>query len=108
MRYRGWVWGLGFGAQLGVGVLTIVTTSTVYATWAASVLSGGVVAGAAIGATFGLARAVPVFSVAGVRRPEQVLRVDAVLTRLAAPARRATYAAGAVVATAALAGAARW
>src|SRR5690349_7066116 len=30
-RYRGWVYGLGFGAQLGLGVVTIITSSTVYA-----------------------------------------------------------------------------
>jgi hypothetical protein len=106
-RYRGWVWGLGYGAQLGVGVVTIVTTSTVYATWAVAFLSGDAAAGAAIGAAFGLARAIPILSVAGVRRPDQLFRVDAVLGRLAMPARRATYAAGAVVATTALVGAIR-
>src|SRR5580693_517801 len=30
-RYRGWVYGVGFGAQLGVGVVTVVTSATVYA-----------------------------------------------------------------------------
>jgi len=107
-RYRGWVWGLGFGVQLGLGVVTIVTTSTVYATWAATAVSGGALAGAAIGATFGLARALPVLGVAGVRRPDQLLRVDEAVRRLAMPARRATYATGAALATAALLGAARW
>ncbi|MGI9659651.1 MAG: hypothetical protein ACR2OD_12135, partial [Gaiellaceae bacterium] len=29
-RYRGWVYGAGFGVQLGLGVATIVTTSLVY------------------------------------------------------------------------------
>src|SRR5439155_21261498 len=29
-RYRGWVYGAGFGLQLGLGVATIVTTSAVY------------------------------------------------------------------------------
>ena len=28
-RYRGWVYGLGFGVQLGFGVLTIITSATV-------------------------------------------------------------------------------
>ena len=28
--YRGWVWGLTFGFQLALGVVTVVTTSTVY------------------------------------------------------------------------------
>jgi hypothetical protein len=107
-RYRGWVWGLGFGVQLGVGALTIVTTSTVYATWAAATLSGGAVAGASIGAAFGLARALPVFAVARVRRPDQLLRVDAVLGRLAAPARRASSAVVAILAVATFVGAVRW
>src|SRR5205085_6497289 len=29
-RYRGWVYGAGFGFQLGTGVVTIVTNSAVY------------------------------------------------------------------------------
>jgi hypothetical protein len=107
-RYRGWVWGVGYGLQLGVGVVTIVTTSIVYATWVAALLSGGVFVGAAIGAAFGLARALPVLSVAGVRRQDQLLRVDAVLGRLARPARRATYATGATIAAVAFLGAVRW
>jgi cytochrome c biogenesis protein CcdA len=107
-RYRGWVWGLGFGLQLGVGVVTIVTTSTVYAVWLAAGLSGSVTAGALIGVAFGLARAVPVFAVAGVHRPEQLLRVDTTLSRLAGPARRATYAAASCVAVAGAVGAVRW
>lgn len=107
-RYRGWVWGLGFGLQLGTGVVTIVTTSTVYVTWLAAALTGSVAGGAVVGLVFGLARALPVFSVAGVRRPDQLLRVDGVLTRLAGPARRATYMAGTALAAAALVGAVRW
>lgn len=107
-RYRGWVWGLGFGLQLGTGVVTIVTTSTVYVTWLAAALTGSVGGGAVVGLVFGLARALPVFSVAGVRRPDQLLRVDGVLTRLAGPARRATYMAGTALAAAALVGAVRW
>src|SRR6266851_4285374 len=39
-RYRGWVYGLGFGLQLGLGVVTIVTSSAVYLTLAAAFLSG--------------------------------------------------------------------
>jgi sulfite exporter TauE/SafE len=88
--------------------VTVVTTSTVYVTWLAAGLSGSAVAGALIGTTFGLARAIPVLSVAGVRRPDQLLHVDAVLIRWAAPARRATYGVCAAVASLALLGAARW
>jgi hypothetical protein len=101
------VWSLGYGVELGVGVITIVTTSTVYATWAAASLSGSASAGAAIGAAFGFSRALPVFSVARVRRPDQVLGIDATLARLAAPARRVTYVLGAVLASAAIVGGVR-
>jgi hypothetical protein len=107
-RYRGWVWGLGFGLQLGLGIVTIATTSTIYATWLASALAGGIRWGAAIGLVFGAARALPVFGVARVRRTEQLLRVDAVLARLAVPARRAAIAGGGVAAAVALAGSVRW
>src|SRR6476659_2053382 len=30
-EYRGWVMGLGFGAQLGFGLVTIITSTTTYA-----------------------------------------------------------------------------
>lgn len=105
--YRGWVWGLAFGFQLALGVVTVVTTSTVYLTWLAALLGGTVSGGLAIGVTFGLARALPILSVARVRSPGQVLGVDATLRRLAAPARRLTVAAGGAVAAVAVAGAVR-
>jgi hypothetical protein len=96
--YRGWVWGLAFGFQLALGVVTIVTTSTVYVTWLAAALGGSVAGGVAIGVAFGSARALPVFAVAGVRSPGQLLGVDATLRRLAGPARSATYAAAGALA----------
>src|SRR4051812_9764337 len=34
--YRNWIYGLGFGFQLGAGVLTIVTTASVFAALAAA------------------------------------------------------------------------
>jgi len=106
--YRGWVWGLGYGVQLGTGVVTIVTSSTVYSTWFAALLTADLRAGAVIGLAFGLARSLPVFAVARVRRPDQLLRVDGILGRLAAPARKAALAGGAALAALSLAGAARW
>src|SRR5436190_5073676 len=38
-RYRGWVYGAGFGLQLGLGVTTIVSTAAVYAAGAAALLA---------------------------------------------------------------------
>ena len=55
-RYCGWVYGLGFGAQLGTGVLTIVTISAVYVSLLAALLSGSFAVGEALGAALGAAR----------------------------------------------------
>jgi hypothetical protein len=88
-RYRGWVYGLGFGAQLGIGVVTIVTTSAVYCVFLAAFLSGTPGRGAMIGGTFGLVRALPVLSVWRVRDPGPVLEIDARLRRWAPVSRRA-------------------
>jgi MFS family permease len=106
-RYRGWVWGVAFGFQLALGVVTIVTTSLVYVTLLAAFVSGSIAAGVSIGVAFGLARAAPVFSVARVRRPEQLVDVDETLRHLADPARRAAIAAGGTVALVAVVGALR-
>ncbi len=60
--YRSWVYGGGFGFQLGLGLVTIVTVSATYLTFAAAFLSGSLLGGVVIGATFGLARALPLFA----------------------------------------------
>lgn len=105
--YRGWVWGVTFGAQLGLGVVTVVTTAFVYVTWLAAALAGSAAAGALVGLAFGLARALPILTVAHVRTSGQLLGVDRTLQRFAAPARRLTVAAGASIAGLAFLGAAR-
>jgi hypothetical protein len=80
-RYRGWVYGAGFGFQLGLGVATIVATAAVYSLLVVAALTGSPAAGAILGATFGLLRAVPVAAAGRVRSPDTVLRVDAGLRR---------------------------
>ncbi len=104
-RYRGWVYGMGFGFQLGLGVVTIVVTAAVYATFAAAFLSGSAARGALIGGAFGLFRAATAFSVARVRSPGQLARVDARLRRFDRPSRRATTALELGIAVAAVAAA---
>ncbi len=89
VRYRSWVYGLGFGLQLGLGVVTIVTTSAIYAMLLAAALSGSAAAGALIGGVFGFVRAAVVFAVAGVKRPEQLGRADVLLRRWDGWTRRA-------------------
>jgi hypothetical protein len=68
-RYRAWVYAGGFGLQLGLGVVTVVTTSAVYLTWIFAALAGSVWGGIVIGATFGLVRALPMLLVARADTP---------------------------------------
>ena len=68
-EYRGWVYGLGYGFQLGLGVVTIVTSAATYLTFVAAFLCHSVLGGLAIGLTFGLVRALPVLLTAPVRSP---------------------------------------
>jgi hypothetical protein len=77
--YRGWVYGAGFGAQLGLAFVTIVTASATWVAFACALFSGSALAGLAIGATFGLVRALPVLAAARVR---DAARLRAVVRRL--------------------------
>ena len=74
-QFRGWVYGAGFGAQLGLGVTTIVTTSLVYVTLLAALLTGDLGAGALVGAVFGLARGATLLAGARVREPADLARL---------------------------------
>ena len=85
-KYRGWVYGTGFGFQLGLGVATVVTTATVYVALVFAVLTGSVVSGVVVGATFGLVRALPMLTV---RRAHDPAGVHAALRRTAAWSGRA-------------------
>ena len=91
-QYRGWVCGAGFGFQLGLGVVTIVTSATVYVAFALAFLSGSGPAGAAIGATFGLVRALPVFAMATATTPERLRRAHRRMQGWAGLAHRAAVA----------------
>ena len=71
-RYRGWVYGLGFGGQLGVGISTIVTTWNVYVLLAAELLAPTITTGAAIGAAFGLVRGATVLTTARIDSPSRL------------------------------------
>ncbi|WP_432506351.1 urease accessory protein UreH domain-containing protein [Kineococcus arenarius] len=102
-RYRGWVYGVGYGAQLGVGVVTIVTSPVLYAALALAVLGGEPLAGAAVGLVFGAVRALPVVALRGVTTPQRLARAHRGLERRAPAARTAAAATSAVVSLAAAA-----
>ena len=86
-RYRGPVFGAGFGFQLGAGVVTIVTTSAIYATLLAEALAGNVALAALIGLLFGTARAFPILAVSRVHEPRQLGRVQGALRHWGRPVR---------------------
>jgi hypothetical protein len=58
-RYRGWVYGVGFGFQLGLGIITVVTSWYVYGLIVALLLLGDVTHALLVGVVFGVARAIP-------------------------------------------------
>ncbi len=86
-EYRGWVYGAGYGAQLGLGITTVVSSASTYLAFAAAFLSGGTARGALILGVFGALRGVQPLAAAGVRRPDQLLRAHRRLTRWREPAR---------------------
>ncbi len=101
--YRGWVYGTGFGFQLGAGLATTVTTSAVYVMVVLAALSGSMGRALLIGAVFGFVRAVPIVAV---RRADDPQRLRVVLRRahaIAGMSRRATVGALFLVAAASLA-----
>ena len=96
-RYRGWVYGAGFGLQLGLGVVTIVTTASVYVTVGVELLSRSAVSGALVGAAFGLARSLPILALARADRADRLRSVHLRVQRLAPFARWATVSVLAVL-----------
>jgi hypothetical protein len=87
--YRGWVYGAGFGVQLGTGIATIVPSSAVYALWAGALLLADLRAGAAVGATFGLLRAAPLLAAGRIRTVAALRRTLAGVDRRRRAAARA-------------------
>src|SRR5437763_4964836 len=99
-EYRGWVYGVAFGGQLGVGVTTIVTTSLVYVTLLAAFLAGGAGSGAAIVGLFGAARGATLLAGARVRRPDDLARLHRTIDTWRPRIRASTLAAQAILAVA--------
>jgi hypothetical protein len=97
-RYRGRVYGAGFGAQPGFGLVTIITSTTTYAAVLLAVLTGHLGAGLGVGATFGVVRSLPSLLMARVVDRDDLHRVFTRVERWTDPA--------AVVARVALGGAA--
>jgi cytochrome c biogenesis protein CcdA len=71
-EFRGWVYGLGFGAQLGLGVTTVVTSAATYVAMFIAFLSADPAWGALVLGVFGALRGVTPLLAARVRGPEQL------------------------------------
>lgn len=84
--YRGWVYGAGFGLQLGLGFATIVTSAVVYLLLPLAMLTTSFSGGAVIGAAFGLFRGASVLSMAGANDPTTLKARFETLDRWSQPA----------------------
>jgi hypothetical protein len=102
-RYRSWVYGAGFGWQIGVGVATYIMTAGVFLTVGLAVLTGEPLVALAIGLTFGLVRGSAVWIGKPATTPAALGEVHARLDALA-PASRAAAAGAQVLAAVVLAG----
>jgi hypothetical protein len=103
--FRGWVYGLGYGVQLGFGITTVVSSAALYLAVVAAVAAGAPDLGAIVLGCFGAVRGLTLLSAAGVRRPDQLIALHARLSEWRAPARAAGMATLAAITAAAIIGA---
>lgn len=89
-QFRGWVYGAGFGAQLGIGVLTHVVTWGILAIYLIQIVSGDPIAGAIIGAVFGAGRAFAPVAAGTIDRPSRLTTFHRRMATLGPPVRTAT------------------
>lgn len=87
-RYRGWVYGAGFGLQIGSGVTTYIATASVYLTIVLASLTTLPVGPLLVGTVFGSVRGLTVVLGRRVRSPEALHRIHRRLARLDVPAAR--------------------
>jgi hypothetical protein len=91
--YRGWVYGLGYGSQLGLAVTTVVSSAATYVAGAAAFLSAGAAEGAIILGCFGAVRGLSPLAAAHVRTQRQLLDLHRELARWRVPVRWGTLGA---------------
>lgn len=97
MQYRSWVYGGGFGWQIGVGLATYVTTSAVYLMVALAALTASPVAAIAVVTGFGLVRGLAVLAGRGLTTPQKMMALHRRLDELLPTAQRAVVLVQAVV-----------
>lgn len=84
-NYRGWVYGGGWGAELGFGISTIITTALVHLLVVTMIFAGSFPLAVVLGLTFGLVRGATILAAVGVDSPERLRvlhqRLDALRSR---------------------------
>lgn len=88
-QYRSWVYGGGFGWQIGVGLATYVTTASVYLMIAMAALTGSPLAALALMTGFGLVRGLAVLLGRRLTSPERLLALHRRLAERLPVAQRA-------------------
>jgi hypothetical protein len=89
-QYRAWVYGGGFGWQIGCGLATYITTAGVYLTILLTALTGEPLLAVAIGAGFGLIRGLAIFAGRTITSTDDLLAVHRRFGALRRPVRLAT------------------
>jgi hypothetical protein len=92
-RYRSWVYGAGFGWQIGVGVGTYIVTAAVYLTIALAALTGDPVAAFLVAVGFGTVRGLAVLLSRTATTPERLQALHRRFDAWSKPSRVATIAA---------------
>ncbi len=80
-QFRGWVYGLGYGAQLGAGVTTVVSSAATYLALLASLFVADAARGAVVMGCYGAIRGLSLLAAARVRSPQQLVALHAGLER---------------------------
>jgi hypothetical protein len=94
-RYRPWIYGLGFGWQLGVGVATFVMSASVYLMVVVAAATGEPLLALGIVTLFGLIRGLAILPAAGVQTPSDLGELHRRIERFR-PASRVVALAGQV------------
>lgn len=87
-QYRSWVYGGGFGWQIGVGLATYVTTAAVYLMLAIAALTGSPLAAFAVVTGFGLVRGLAVLLGRRLTSPQRMMALHRRLDQLLPTAQR--------------------
>ena len=88
-RYRGWVYGVGYGFQLGIGFATFVKSALTYGFALAAVLSGSPSVALGSGLLFGLTRGLSILSTSKISSPTELRSFFDALTRSSTVVKRA-------------------